>query len=80
VFHYFPQTNQWVQYGIDKTKDGLASPTVRSILIDEKGIVWVGTELGLHRFDAGTTKNDQLAINTHVVESSIAALERHMVK
>lgn len=36
--------------------DGLSNNTVRSIIKDDKGILWIGTENGLNRYDAYTFK------------------------
>lgn len=38
-------------------EDGLSSNTVRSVLQDKKGFIWIGTEGGLNRFDGLTFRN-----------------------
>lgn len=60
LFHYFPKTKSWKQYGVDVVKDGLSSPVVRSVFIDEHGIVWVGTRLGLHRLNSKIDRFEQI--------------------
>lgn len=38
------------------TKDGLSSDIVRSVFQDQQGIIWLGTILGLNRFDGHSFK------------------------
>jgi len=38
-------------------EDGLSSNTVRCVLQDKKGFIWIGTEGGLNRFDGLTFRN-----------------------
>jgi signal transduction histidine kinase/DNA-binding response OmpR family regulator len=60
LFHYFPKTKSWKQYGVNGDKDGLASPVIRTVFVDDAGIVWAGTRLGLHRFDSSSDKFEQI--------------------
>lgn len=38
-------------------KEGLSQPTVKAILYDSKGYIWIGTRAGLNRFDKHEVKN-----------------------
>jgi streptogramin lyase len=38
-------------------EDGLSSNTVRCVLQDKKGFIWIGTEGGLNRFDGLAFRN-----------------------
>ena len=33
------------------TADGLSSSTVKCMLVDSKGFLWIGTDMGLDRYD-----------------------------
>jgi len=50
--------NCWSQYYFKhyKADDGLAHNSVRSIMQDKKGFIWIGTRGGLNRFDGYTFK------------------------
>ena len=50
------------------TVDGLPNNAIRSLFVDSRGIVWIGTENGLSKFENGRFKNffetDGLAFNS----------------
>ena len=38
-------------YTVENTNNGLVSNTITCIEIDSKGVIWIGTEKGVSRFD-----------------------------
>ncbi|MFD2915001.1 hybrid sensor histidine kinase/response regulator transcription factor [Psychroserpens luteus] len=68
------QDYTFYHYGLD---DGLSQETVRSILKDENGFLWLGTQDGLNRFD-GTSfkvyknqKKDSLSISGNFINTLV---------
>ncbi|WP_370390036.1 ATP-binding protein [uncultured Winogradskyella sp.] len=71
-FTTYGQNYTFYHYGI---KDGLSQETIRTILKDSNGFLWLGTQDGLNRFD-GTSfkvyknqKNDSLSLSGNFINT-----------
>ncbi|MCO7222932.1 ATP-binding protein [Pleionea sp. CnH1-48] len=53
VFRYSPRSGHFKQYSADVTPS-FQTNTVRGLLVDRSGQLWLGTRKGLHRFDKQT--------------------------
>ena len=73
-FYSFSQENTFYHYGL---KQGLSQQTVRCILKDSKGFLWLGTQDGLNRFDGNAfrifrkNESDSLAISGKFINDII---------
>ncbi|MGB3606719.1 MAG: two-component regulator propeller domain-containing protein [Psychroserpens sp.] len=74
TFCGFAQEHTFYHYGLE---DGLSQITVRSLLKDSNGFLWLGTQDGLNRFD-GTSfkvyknrKNDSLSISGNFINALV---------
>lgn len=66
VTNTFSQQYYFEQY---TTEDGLASTQVRAIYQDDFGYLWVGTAIGLNRFDGKTFEN--FSSSRHIVDAQV---------
>ncbi|RZJ56183.1 MAG: hypothetical protein EOO44_00395 [Flavobacterium sp.] len=51
LLSYFEASGQSYTFHHLRTNDGLSNSTVKSILKDNYGFLWIGTESGLNRYD-----------------------------
>ncbi len=75
--HYDPDEETWTSYkNTWIANSGLASNHITSIAVSEDNVVWLGTDLGLTRFDGSSwtsyTTKDGLA-NNHITNVAIAS-------
>jgi signal transduction histidine kinase len=64
LFHFRGPTN-YVHYTFENTSGGLRSNTVHTIFIDLDGVVWVGTNRGISRFDPASPYHQILSDNVN---------------
>ena len=67
-----------------QTDDGLSHSSVRSIIQDKKGFIWIGTRGGLNRFDGYTfksfkNKSDRFAYIGNDIITSLAEDQKGMI-
>lgn len=55
---------QYTKFGHLTINDGLSSNRIRCLFKDSKGYLWVGTDVGLDRYDSYDVKNYRAAENT----------------
>lgn len=51
-------------------RDGLSDNNISCIVQDSRGYIWIGTEIGLNRFDGNQFKNSYQGYSGHVLPSS----------
>lgn len=76
VQHLFTDAQE-INYRIDKmtVENGLSNNTVRSIIQDDQGFLWFGTESGLNRYDGSNFKiyynnpNDSNSLSTNMIKN-----------
>lgn len=76
-FFHFPSISGNIRFPLLDVNDGLPSNTIRSIIQDQHGYIWVGTENGLIQYDGYTIKQylaDNNIPNT-IADSYILSLE-----
>ena len=57
LYRYFPDTGKWIQYKYDPANgNSLSDNLVYMIIEDRSGMVWIGTNKGLDRFDRKSGK------------------------
>lgn len=62
-----PGKGHWEYYGIS---DGLLSVNVMSMLTDQRGYLWIGTEKGVARFDSRNWRTFEIADQLHNIKVS----------
>ena len=78
-FTFHIASAQEINYRIDKitVEDGLSNNTVRSIIQDNQGFMWFGTESGLNRYDGSHFKiyynhpKDTNSLSTSVIKNIV---------
>jgi signal transduction histidine kinase/ligand-binding sensor domain-containing protein/DNA-binding response OmpR family regulator len=61
LFKYFPGSQSWKNYSTRSAS--LPNDEVNSLMVDSKGILWVGTMNGLCRYNAGDDRFERISLD-----------------
>ncbi len=64
LFH-FKDRRQLEHFTFENTAGGLRSNTIYTLFVDREGVVWIGTNRGVCRFDASSPFNQTLSENSN---------------
>ena len=64
LFH-FQSRRQLEHFTFENTAGGLRSNTIYTLFVDREGVVWIGTNRGVCRFDASSPFNQMLSENAN---------------
>lgn len=64
LFH-FKNRRQLEHFTFENTAGGLRSNTIYTLFVDREGVVWIGTNRGVCRFDASSPFNQTLSENSN---------------